>query len=404
MKVLFISKQMPSRSSGISVKISALLRCLSSVSTVICAFIVDEKKHREEYCDCGLNITSHYLKTTYHSNPVLRYSDHLREILYPSKKVKDELSRIIDSERPDIIWLEFGYICELIPHLKKFNLPIIYGSHNSQFKLDYRLCMTNQNYGYKLKMAPMVALYYVHERVYFRMADLILCISPADTEYYSKMIDPSKIRYLPMFLDDQYLSSMQASKSDHRFVSLVGSLRSYQNYSAALHALEEVWPVIQRKNRELFLYIIGELPPADSMEMKKLTLAASRVSNVVLTGHVDSVIPYVKAASVNIAPTLIGSGIRTKILESIACRTPVVSTSIGAEGLPFTDGHSIQISNNPEEFAEKVLELIIDSNMRAKIIDNAYQIYQEQFSHEAGIRSLQSVLQTALSRSENVVP
>ncbi|WP_223910404.1 glycosyltransferase family 4 protein [Geobacter sp. AOG1] len=214
---------------------------------------------------------------------------------------------------------------------------------------------------------------------------------------------PSKLQYLPIFFDDGYLSTIKPIESEHPFICIVGSLKSYQNYSAVIYTLEKLWPSIQRENSNIFLYVIGDLPPANSAEHKELMLKSSHFSNVIFTGQVDSVIPYVKAASVNIAPIMIGSGIRTKIIESVACLTPVVSTSIGAEGLPFIDGHSIHISDNSEEFAEKVIRLIGNCTIRSMTITNAYNIYQEQFSHEAGIKRLTTVLDAVLSLPERSV-
>lgn len=399
MKFLFISRHIPyKKGSGISVKLSDLLSCLTRVCTVTCAFIVDEDQYVKEIDKCDLDITNYYIKSKSETNPVIRYTKHLFEILFVFKEIKKELRTIIRAEKPDAIWLEFGYICHLIPFLRQFNLPIIYCSHNSQFELDFQIWRTNESIPYRLKMAPHVALYYLHERFFFGMADLILCISHGDIEYYDGIITSSKLRYFPIFFDDRYLSTIQAAKPEHPFICIVGSLKSYQNYSAALYALEALWPIIQRENHEISLYVIGELPPVDSAELKKLMLVSSRLTNVIFTGQVDSVIPYVKAASVSIAPTLIGSGIRTKIIESVACRTPVVSTSIGAEGLPFTDGHSIHIGDDPQKFAEKVLQLIGDHGMRNVTVSNAYGIYQEHFSHEAGVRRLSTVIDDLVSQ------
>jgi polysaccharide biosynthesis protein PslH len=395
MKVLFISRHIPyKKNSGIAVNLSNKLACLSEVCEVTCAYIVDKMQFDNDYQDSYLNIENRYIISKYESNKFIRYTKHLIDIIYATKQVRMELSDIILQVRPDIIWLEFGYICHLILFLKKFNIPFVYCSHNSQFKLDYSIWKTNRNVSYKLKKAPAILLYLIHERLFFKLADIVLCISHHDIEYYKRFIPRPKLEYFPILFDNNNVSTIEASKDNSPYICMVGSLKSYQNYSAAIFALDKIWPLIQTRNSKLFLFIIGELPPADSDEYRELMHISSCFKNVAITGKVDSVIPYVKGAIVNIAPLLIGSGIRTKIIESVACKTPVVSTSIGAEGLPFIDDDSILIADNAEAFADKVLELITNCTKRDDIIRNAYSIYQQEFSYAAGINRIIKLLES----------
>ncbi len=172
---------------------------------------------------------------------------------------------------------------------------------------------------------------------------------------------------------------------------MVGSLRSYQNYSGALFALEKVWPVLSRENSLLRLYVIGELPPEGSPEFRNLARLAADCRGVDLKGRVDSVIPFVKGALASLVPLSIGSGVRTKIIESVVCGTPVVSTTIGAEGLPFVNRESIFIADTAEDLAAGVLELANDAQKRRKMADLAYQKYREELSCDAGERFLAEI-------------
>jgi glycosyltransferase involved in cell wall biosynthesis len=393
-KILFLSKHIPYRAdSGVTVKMRNLLTCLSGEFAVTCAFIVEEREsNRPDLDACRLHVTNYLIESKRESSSLKRYLLHLLELFVISEKIKISLSEIMEKEKPDLVWLEFGYIGNYIPFLKRFGVPVIYGSHNSQFKLDFGIWKANGNIQYRLRMAPFVLLYFIHERLYFKQADLMLCISTQDIPYYARFIKPTKLRLLPFLFDCGGIAAIAPLPSDHPYVCLIGSLRAYQNFSAAKYAIEEVFPLLSEKNSRLLLYIIGELPDENSPEYRLLSQNSTETGRVILTGRVESVIPFVKGATAHLVPLSIGSGVRTKIIESVVCGTPVVSTSIGAEGLPFIDGESIFIADTAEDLAEKVLLLVNDDKLRKEMSEKAFAKYREELSCEVGIKMIRKYL------------
>jgi len=387
-KVLFICRHIPYRpDSGVTARIYNLLVSLSGVSDVACAFIVDRDAGNEPALqECRLNVTNYLIETDKSDLSPLRYIFHLLDIFFIPGKVRKALTAIIEREKPDVVWLEFGYLCHLVPFARKFGLPVIYGSHNSQFRLDFALWKSNPSLSYRLKMALFVLLYFIHERALCPMADLVLCISRQDLDYYRGFMYPDQLRLLPFLYDDGVLAGVEPLRPGHPYICMVGSLRAYQNYAAAMFALEQVWPILFRENVGLHLYIVGELPGDGTPEYRRLKESVAASERVVLTGRVDSAIPVVKGALASLVPLSIGSGVRTKIIESAACGTPVVSTTIGAEGLPFVDGDSIFIADTAVQLAERVLQLQNDRSLRADMAQKAYIKYHDELSCEAGRR------------------
>lgn len=394
MKILFVSKHIPYRAdSGITVKMHNLLCCLSGAFEVACAFVVDEQEsNKPDLGACRLPVANYLVESKKQSLCLTRYLVHLLELFTISGKIKTALSGIVDRERPDLVWLEFGYVGHFIPFMKKFGIPVVYASHNSQFRLDFGIWKSNGNIIYRLLMAPFVLLYFIHERLYFKLADLVLCISTRDMPYYGRFINPAKLRLLPFLFDCRDPASIAPMATDYPYVCIVGSLRSYQNYSAAMFAIEEVCPILFGKDDRLRLYIVGELPDESSPEYRRLTRSVAHSKRVVLTGRVDSVIPFVKGAAAQLVPLSIGSGVRTKIIESAVCGTPVVSTSIGADGLPFVDGESIFIADTAAGLAEKILQLVGDGAARREMAEKAFAKYHEELSCEVGVRIVKTFL------------
>lgn len=391
MKILFICNHIPySETNGVEVKISNLLRCMKNITDVTCVFIIDDTK---------LNINA--LKMLKNNDlsvvcksgkfPAIRYLKHLNGNIVVKNCIKIQLNEIITKIVPDVIWLEFGYICRLIPCLKKYGIPIYYGSHNSQSKLDYEIWRANNNQVDKVKMAPFIMLYWLQERLFMGLADRFFCISKHDIEYYSNFVARNKLSLLPFFFDCRHLLGIAPITGEYSYICLVGSLRSYQNYSAAVYTLEKVWPYIQSNLENLQLYVIGELPEEHSKEYRILMQKKENFDTVKFTGKVETVIPYVKGALVNIVPLTLGSGVRTKIIESAACRTPVVSTTIGVKGLPFENGKSILIADEPREFADHVINLVKNGDRRREIAEHAFEAYRRELSFEAGTVALMKI-------------
>jgi glycosyltransferase involved in cell wall biosynthesis len=148
-----------------------------------------------------------------------------------------------------------------------------------------------------------------------------------------------------------------------------GSFTYFANYQAASWFLNQVYPIVQAQVPDVHLTITGNhedrpIPPA---------------ANVTLTGFVDDVRPYVASSWISLAPIWIGGGTRLKILEAMALRTPVVSTSKGIEGLDAKHEKHILVADTPEYFAEAVIRLLQDPGLRQRLTDYAYDLVLERY-------------------------
>jgi len=139
--------------------------------------------------------------------------------------------------------------------------------------------------------------------------------------------------------------------------------------------LEEVLPLIVKQIPDAFVTIIGKNPPS----------FLGRYNNVNILGYVEDIKPHYNRGKVLIVPLFVGSGIRVKILEAMAMELPVVSTSIGAEGIPIAPDIGIQIANEPEQFANCVVDILNDSEKASQLGANARNFIQKHFSVESSI-------------------
>jgi sugar transferase (PEP-CTERM/EpsH1 system associated) len=161
----------------------------------------------------------------------------------------------------------------------------------------------------------------------------------------------------------------------------VGVMGYPPNIDAVLYFCESIMPLIQSRIPSLKLFIVGHEP---APEIRKL---AER-ENVVVTGYVDDVTTYYRLSQVTIVPLRGGGGTRLKILESMALGRPVVSTTLGCEGLDVTHKENIMIADTPSEFAECVVQLLTDKELKDRMVYNARHLVETYYDWKTISRRL----------------
>lgn len=160
----------------------------------------------------------------------------------------------------------------------------------------------------------------------------------------------------------------------HVHLLFVGTLRYSPNQDGIVWFCNEILPRIRTSSpHKVMLTIVGFNPSA---EIKALEMAG----DIVVTGGVESVAPYYRECDIVIAPIRFGSGTRIKILEAMSYRRPVISTTLGAEGIDVKPGENILIDDTPEAFAAACLELIGNRDRRQDIGQRGRRLIEEKYS------------------------
>ncbi|MEW5894706.1 MAG: glycosyltransferase family 4 protein [Candidatus Omnitrophota bacterium] len=149
------------------------------------------------------------------------------------------------------------------------------------------------------------------------------------------------------------------------------------NNDAALYFAKEIYPLIKHshdpRTGALEFYIVGKDP---AMAVKAL---AERDPSIIVTGSVPDVKPFIMESDIVVVPLRIGSGTRLKILEAMAMGKPVVSTSIGCEGLDVTHECNILIADEPKDFARQVVRLLTDAQLRERLSEAGRALVEERY-------------------------
>jgi glycosyltransferase involved in cell wall biosynthesis len=164
-----------------------------------------------------------------------------------------------------------------------------------------------------------------------------------------------------------------------------GNLEYHPNVAAVRYFAREVWPILRRCRSDIEWRVVGR-------NETKVRRILSAVPGARVTGPVSDAVGAIAASRVAIVPVLSGSGTRFKIVEAWAAGVPVVSTSIGAEGLPARDGEHLLIADDASTFANSICRLLDDRSLAERIRDSARALFEREFTWEAAWRRLHATL------------
>lgn len=165
------------------------------------------------------------------------------------------------------------------------------------------------------------------------------------------------------------------------------------NRDAVIYFGTKVWPEVKKRVPGARFLVVGR-GPTDDM----LTLASADPS-IVITGQVDDVYPFLRESDAFVCPVRLGGGFRGKVLEAMASGVPVVSTRLGAEGLPARDRENILLADSPAELADRTVLLLEDRALAGRIATSARGLVVENYSWQRGVEILEGVLQEVVRES-----
>jgi len=197
-------------------------------------------------------------------------------------------------------------------------------------------------------------------------------VSELDRQLLSGVAGQARFVVVPNGVDTSYFYPMPPISG--RRLIFAGRLDQYSNRDAILHFVRAVWPGISTRFPDATLDIIGSNPPASLMELSR------KQPGIRVHGFVPDVRSFFEQAAVAICPIRDGGGTRVKILDNMAMAKPIVSTSIGIEGIEVVPERDVLIADRPEEFVEQISRLFLDDSLRSRLGSSARRLAEERYS------------------------
>jgi glycosyltransferase involved in cell wall biosynthesis len=214
-----------------------------------------------------------------------------------------------------------------------------------------------------------------HEGEMCRRFDGIVAVSENDRERMEEWFRAKNVYEIPTGVDTDFYKPAE-NVAEKKQLIFTGSMDWLPNEDAMIYFIKKIFPLIKKEEPETTLVIVGRRPTPNLL---KLTEGRDDITT---TGWVDDTRPYMAESAVFIVPIRIGGGTRMKIYEALAMGKAMVSTAVGAEGLPLTHGEQIMFADEEKAFAGHVVTLLRDKTLRKKLGAIARKYVYENFRWE----------------------
>jgi sugar transferase (PEP-CTERM/EpsH1 system associated) len=295
---------------------------------------------------------------------------------YRSPAYRERLQQLLSANTVD------GIVCDFLPPAinmpDRLPCPSILFTHNVESEIWRRHTETATNAFSKRLLRRQWSRMARFEGETLARFDLVLAVSEADARTFARLYPgalKTDVHVVHTGVDTEYFAP-SATTPDPAHLVFTGSMDWLPNEDGMTYFCREILPRIRESEPSTTLSIIGRSPtPA----VRRL----ADIPGVEVTGRVDDVRPHMARGAVYVVPLRIGGGTRLKIFEAMSMGKAVVSTTVGAEGLPVTGGRDIVIADEPVRFAHAVVHLIRDAAARRQIELAARQLVVERYDWSA---------------------
>jgi len=294
--------------------------------------------------------------------------------------IKEKIIDILKSREFDIVQLELLYMTPYIPVIKQYSkAAIILRSHNIEHLIWERLTEKTKNPLKKKYLSQLTRKLKNYELSSLNDYDGIATISSKDADFFIRAGCNIPLTHIPFGVD---ISDYTITKTSVEFPSLfhLGAMNWPPNEEGIKWFLEKSWMKIHERLPHLKFYLAGRMMPQWLLDLK--------LPNVEVIGEVDDASRFILSKAVMVVPLFSGSGIRIKIIEGMALGKTIISTTIGAEGLNYSNNKDILIADTTDEFVKAVEKAIISQKFCNDMGANARLLIETHHNNEKIIQKL----------------
>ncbi|MBI4098010.1 MAG: glycosyltransferase family 4 protein [Candidatus Levybacteria bacterium] len=310
---------------------------------------------------------------------------------HKNPQMRQALEKLLSTEQFDLVHVETFYVMQNLPAGKagfpQAHIPIVLVEHNVEHLVYERFVKKAM-----LLLRPLLFIDVLKlkrlEKAYWGKADKLIAVSPKEAKLMGRDAE-----IIPNGVDIEKFKMKKIDKTRKKIkVLFIGDFRWIQNRDSVVYIIKNVWPRVISKNPNLTLWIVGKNIPES---LKKL----ANPSIIFDEDAPDETEQIFQSADVLLSPIRIGGGTNFKILESMASGTPVITTSLGNEGIEAKNGEEIILCEKPEEFINKTLLLLSDDYLYEKISRNARKFVEKNFDWKNIAQKLENVYQSLTRNS-----
>jgi glycosyltransferase involved in cell wall biosynthesis len=384
MKVLVIGSRIPfPLHDGGAIATFNMLKGLSEAGVELSFAAINTKKHfvEQKTIERELGFIKHihtfYIDTDVKILPALIniFSSNSYNIdRFYNKSFERELTELVSKNRFDLIHFEGLFVAAYAPAIRKAcTSPLLLRQHNIEFNIWKTLAGRTGFLPKKLYLQMLAKRIEKFEKNILHHFDAVVPITENDEDGLRQIGYKGVLKTIPAGIE------VQREQSSHHIyansIYHIGSMEWMPNRQAMDWFHNDIWPLIVKRKPEAKFYMAGKNMPAEYLEMNS--------PNFHVLGEVENLHEFVRNKSILVVPLKSGSGIRIKTLEAMLAGKAVVSTVQGAQGLPVNNGEHCLIADSSEAFADAVIKLLDDHELRNRLADNGKRLALDNYGNVA---------------------
>jgi sugar transferase (PEP-CTERM/EpsH1 system associated) len=290
---------------------------------------------------------------------------------YESAAMRNEIVKRTQDQSIDVVICDFLAPAINVP--RSLSCPAILFQHNVEAMIWKRHFEVQSNAARKTYLGDQWRKMKIFEKETCRRFDTVIAVSKEDRDQMREEYGVTAVFEVPTGVDTDFFTPSGAQKIEPHNVVFTGSMDWLPNEDAIRYYTEQIQPIVRRSLPNATLTVVGRNPYPSLLELSR------RDPSVIVTGRVEDVRPHMERAAAYVVPLRIGGGTRLKIYEAMAMAKPIVATTVGAEGLPVTDGKELCIADTPETFAAAVVNLLTNPEAARKLGQESARVVREKF-------------------------
>ena len=305
-----------------------------------------------------------------------------------SSELRSKLhAHVARSEPYDMIHVEFlvmlWYALDLKASNNSVSAPILYRAHNIEYRIMQHLSHDHdRSFSERMYRALLAKQMEAYETAIVQRTDFNASVSEDDVRWLATAAPRVKHGVIPPGMDIVQVNQPTVRDGRVKTIGILGSLEWLPNIEGIIWFVKNVFPSVRFAVPGVQFVIAGRAPTEDILHLHN-------GEDVIVIGPVDSAHEFLSTLDVAVAPTISGSGVRIKILEGLAHALPMVTTSIGAEGLLVKHGVDMEISDTPQAFADSCIRLLNNTSEARAMGMRGQDLIRDHYSWN---RSTQAVL------------
>ena len=313
---------------------------------------------------------------------------------FRSSTLHESLAKLLKTKKFDVLICDFLFPAASLPWELKAGcgFPWVLFQHNVESMIWARRCSEMRGVSgiyFRSQWRRMLKF----ETTASLRFDAVLVVSEEDERIFQEqLLLPNLVGSVPTGVDLEFFQTTPRMLTIRPTVMFMGSMDWYANVDAVTWFVGSIWHLVRSRVPESRFVIVGRQPPPAIRDL------SSESEGIEVTGTVPDVRPFLRSAHAMVVPLRIGGGTRLKIFEAMAAEVPVVSTTIGAEGLPVVHGKHILIGDDAESIADAVVNLLCQPKLGLQLSQVALAEIATPNSWDAAAQTMERLLAPILNQ------